>query len=204
MKFRNLAALATLATVVTLGLAACGSDADHSDMSASANTTTATNVAAPTSADFNDADVEFAQGMIPHHQQAVEMADIALDPATGASDQVKDLATRIKGAQDPEIQLMTGWLTAWGQPLETDSSDGHDMSTDGMMSADEMGALGSAMGMEFDTMWQEMMIRHHEGAIAMAEDEKENGSYPEAIALADGIIAAQQAEIEEMNAALAG
>jgi hypothetical protein len=71
---------------------------------------------------FNDADVTFAQGMIPHHQQAIEMADIALDPATGASAQVRDLATRIKAGQDPEIQLMTGWLAAWGQPAQETSS----------------------------------------------------------------------------------
>jgi uncharacterized protein (DUF305 family) len=203
MKYRN---LTILATITALGLAACGSDVDHSSMSTSETTAaTATTGAPAAGAVFNDADVGFAQGMIPHHEQAIEMADIALDPTVSASDQVKDLATRIKGAQDPEILLLTGWLTAWGQPAQMDTSEGHDMSSlEGMMSADDMDALGGAKGPAFDTMWQEMMIRHHEGAIAMAQAEKANGSNPEALALADQITAAQQAEIDEMNAALAG
>ena len=200
MKFRN---LTILASVAAIGLSACGSD--HSNMSMDSTAGTATTLAPVAGAVFNDADVEFAQGMIPHHEQAIEMADIALDPTVGASDQVKDLATRIKGAQDPEIQLLTGWLTAWGQPLAMDTSEGHEMSTmEGMMSADEMDALAAAKGPDFDKLWQEMMIRHHTGAIAMAQAEKANGSNPDAIALAGQIIAAQQAEIDEMNAALAG
>ena len=199
-----------VAAAIAVGVSACGSDDSHSDMSmaTTASTTAATAAAGGTAApaaDFNDADVEFAQGMIPHHEQAIEMADIALDPTVGASEPVKALATRIKAAQDPEIQLMTGWLTAWSQPVQMSTDDGHDMaSMDGMMSADEMTELGSASGPAFDTMWQEMMIRHHEGAIGMANAEIIDGSNAEAIALANQIVAAQQAEIDEMNAALAG
>lgn len=183
------------AAVVT----ACSDDhgADHS-------TGTESTATIPADAAFNDADVEFAQGMIPHHEQAVEMAEIALDPNVGAGPVVLDLATRIKGAQDPEIELMTGWLTAWGQPLQMDMSDGHDMADmDGMMSAEEMDALAAATGAEFDRLWLEMMIAHHEGAITMSQDVKANGAAAEVATLADAIIAAQQAEIDEMTAALA-
>lgn len=187
----RLRTLTLIATVGALGLAACGND----DTSSSATTAV--------QGDFNEADVTFAQGMIPHHEQAIEMADIALDPTIGAGEQVRDLATRIKAGQDPEIVLMTGWLTAWGQPMQMDTGGVHDMSSmEGMMSAEEMDSLGMMNGVDFDSMWLTMMIRHHEGAIAMAQEVKANGSNPDVLALADQVIAAQQAEIAEMQALL--
>lgn len=193
-----------LASISTIGFTACGSDTKESASSTAATTAgQAVTTVAASGAAFNDADVEFAQGMIPHHEQAIEMADIALDPTVGASDVVKELATRIKGEQDPEIQLMTGWLTTWGQPIQMTIDSGHDMSSmDGMMSAEDMDMLSAASGPGFDTIWQEMMIKHHEGAIAMAQAEKANGSSPDALALADQIIVAQQTEIDEMTANL--
>lgn len=185
--------LILLAIASTLALGACGNDDSSSEATQAS------------SADFNEADVVFAQGMIPHHEQAIEMADIALDPTVGASDAVRDLATRIKGAQDPEIVLLTAWLASWGQPIQMDMSDGHDMSSmEGMMSADEMDALGALTGAEFDSMWLTMMIRHHEGAITMAQTVKAAGSNADVLALADQIIAAQQGEITEMQALLNG
>ncbi len=196
MKLRS---LSVVAVVAALGLAACGSDDAASPATQGPAATNSTGAA------FNDADVTFAQGMIPHHEQAIEMADIALDPNMGASGQVSDLATRIKGGQDPEIELMTGWLTAWGQPLQMATDEGHEMSSmDGMMSAEEMDTLGTMNGAGFDTMWMEMMIRHHQGAIAMAQTVKATGSSPDVLALADQVIAAQQAEITEMQALLGG
>jgi uncharacterized protein (DUF305 family) len=75
-------------------------------------------------------------------------------------------------------------------------------SMDGMMSAGEMDSLGMMSGADFDAMWLDMMIRHHEGAITMANDAKANGSNPDVIALADQVIASQQAEIAEMQALL--
>jgi uncharacterized protein (DUF305 family) len=219
----RLVASTALILAGTLTIAACGGDDDDA---AGADTTQApvaaaaeTTVAAPTSmveiteapgtdapadsgatVDFNDADVTFAQGMIAHHEQAIEMADIALDPTIGASVEVQDLATQIKAAQDPEIEAMTGWLTAWGQPVQMDTSGGHDMSSmEGVMTAEEMDALGAATGVEFDTMWLEMMIRHHEGAIAMAETVKASGSNADVLGLAEQIITTQQAEIEQMQ-----
>ncbi len=196
MKLRSLSVLAVAGALV---LAACGSDDAASPATQGPAATTATGAA------FNDADVTFAQGMIPHHEQAIEMADIALDPNMGASGPVHDLATRIKGGQDPEIELMTGWLTTWGQPLQMATDEGHEMSSmDGMMSAEEMDALGTMTAADFDKMWMEMMIRHHQGAIAMAQTVKAAGSSPDVLALADQVIAAQQAEIAEMQALLGG
>ena len=158
-----------------------------------------------TASELNAADVEFAQGMIAHHEQAIEMAEIALDPNVGASPQVVDLATRIKGAQDPEVELMTGWLTAAGKPVVMDTSEGHEMSTmDGMMTAEQMDAMAAMIGTEFDQMWLEMMIAHHEGAISQSETVKAEGSNPDVLALADQIITAQQAEITEMQSLLQG
>ncbi|MBI5090281.1 MAG: DUF305 domain-containing protein, partial [Actinobacteria bacterium] len=142
---------------------------------------------------------------IAHHEQAIEMAEIALDPNIGASPEVIDLATRIKGAQDPEVELMTGWLTAAGEPVAMDASEGHDMSSmDGMMTAEQMDAMSALTGTEFDQMWLEMMIAHHEGAISQSETVKANVSNADVLALADQIITAQQGEITEMQALLQG
>lgn len=192
MKYRH---LAIIGAIGALGLAACGSD-DNSTSSSGPHTSMMASM--PASADFNTTDVEFAQQMIPHHQQAVEMADIALDPSVAASAQVQDLATRIKAAQDPEIQMMSGWLTEWGQPMQMGTT-GQMSTMDGMMSAEEMDSLRTMNGVDFDTMWLQMMIRHHEGAIATAQTAKSSGANPDSLALADQIIAAQQAEIAEMQ-----
>lgn len=191
-----------VALVLTATLAACGSDD-----SSSADTTPATVAPGGSTATvaLNEADVEFAQGMIAHHEQAIEMAEIALDPNVGASPEVVDLATRIKDAQDPEVELMTGWLTAAGEPVVMDTSDGHDMSSmDGMMTAEQMDSLSAMTGTEFDQMWLEMMIAHHEGAISQSETVKADGSNADVLALADQIITAQQGEIAEMKALLQG
>lgn len=193
MKLRLFAALAAMSA---LGLTACGSDSTASTtLAVPANTAAA-------SVSFNDADVAFAQGMIPHHQQAIQMADVALDPDVGASEQVRDLATRIKSGQGPEIEAMTGWLTAWSQPMQMDMGQDDMSAMNGMMSAEEMDALGMMTGTEFNKMWMEMMIRHHEGAIAMAQAAKTSGANPEALAMSDQVISAQQAEIAEMKALL--
>lgn len=144
--------------------------------------------------------------MIPHHAQALVMADMALD--NSSNDQVVGLAGRIKAAQQPEIDQMKGWLEAWGEPVEA-GSGGHGMSGmggdamgAGMMSDDEMGQMGGMRGTSFDQMWLTMMIRHHEGAIEMAEKHQTEGQSIEALALSRAIITVQQAEIAEMRTML--
>lgn len=161
-------------------------------------------------------DIAFAQSMIPHHQQAIEMADLALDPAAGASEQVKQLAEQIKGAQDPEIQQMTQWLQAWGAPTAmpgaTDGGgtagmdhSGHDMggmTMSGMMTAEQMQQLEQARGADFDQMWLTMMIAHHQGAISMAQQAQASNS-SQVTTLTDAIITGQQQEIATMQQLLA-
>lgn len=208
MTMRRLAA-PTIVLVLTATLGACGSDDSSSDDTMPADTTQAAGTETPGGTDasttLNAADTEFAQGMIAHHEQAVDMAEIALDPDVGAGADVTDLATRIQAAQEPEIEQMTAWLTAAGESTTMDMDEGHDMSSmDGMMSAEQMDALTVATGAEFDRMWLEMMIAHHEGAISQSETVKADGSNPAVLLLADEIIAAQQGEIAEMQALLGG
>ena len=150
--------------------------------------------------DFNDDDVMFSQMMIPHHEQAIEMSDIALDPTVGASDVVKGLATQIKGAQDPEISQMKKWLTDWGKSMDMGS---HDMSMmEGMLTADGLANLGSLRNTEFDTAWVNGMIGHHEGAIKMATIVIAKGSNSQVRLLAEAVISGQQKEIDTMKALL--
>lgn len=207
-----------LSLAAALTLSACGSDAgsDTSGMGATAPASSAPaspSAEAPGSTDavseeHNDADVMFTQMMIPHHQQAVEMSEMMLSK-DGISPEVTDLATRIRDAQGPEIETMTGWLEAWGEPMGAE--DGHDMgsmgsdseSMGGMMSEDQMSELDAAEGDEASRMFLESMTAHHDGAIDMAQDQVDNGQNREAIKLAESIVETQQAEIDEMEELLA-
>jgi uncharacterized protein (DUF305 family) len=149
----------------------------------------------------NDADVMFAQHMIPHHQQAVEMSDMLLGKQ-GIDPRVIDLANEIKAAQGPEIQLMQGWLTQWGTP-PMPSMSGHDMpAMQGMMSGNDMTALQNAQGVEASKLFLTQMIAHHEGAITMAQSEIKDGQYPAALELARSIVTSQQKEIDTMKGIL--
>lgn len=156
------------------------------------------------SADRNAADVKFAQEMIPHHGQAIEMAKLATTRAS--SPEVKTLAQRIEGAQDPEIKTMSEWLKAWGEDIpaaDMGSMAGHD-SMSGMMSANDMAKLEKASGAEFDRMFVEMMIRHHQGATEMTKTELKDGKNTKPKELAAQIEKAQTAEIGEMQALVNG
>jgi len=155
-----------------------------------------------TNSDFNDDDVMFAQMMIPHHEQAIEMSDIALDPTIGASEAVRQLASEIKSAQDPEIDQMKALLEAWGQPLTPMDGMDHGSMMEGMLSPQGLLDLGNLTGSAFDEAWVLAMINHHEGAILMADVVLKDGINPEIRALAEQIIAAQQAEIETLRSLL--
>lgn len=193
--------LAATAGLAGLVLTACGGGGHDMGSMGSDSSPSAPASASAKAGVHNDADVSFAAEMIQHHRQAVEMAELAADGAS--SQEVKDLATKIKGAQDPEIKTMSGWLTAWGEevPADTSGMEGHDMSSGmpGMMSSEDMDKLEKASGAEFDKMFLDMMVQHHEGAIEMAKTEKADGKYGPATKLADAVITAQTAEIEQMN-----
>ncbi|MCZ9355348.1 DUF305 domain-containing protein [Streptomyces mutabilis] len=197
-------AAAVAAGAAALTLAACGGADDgaagHGGHNASAS------ASAPASQGrHNAADVAFAKGMIPHHRQAVEMADLA--PERAGSPEVEKLAAEIKKAQDPEIRTLSGWLTSWGEEVPADDA-AMDHSThgmegmegmDGMMTDQEMRGLEDASGEAFDTAFLELMIKHHEGAVAMARTEQADGAHAPAKKMAGEIITSQSAEIERMN-----
>ncbi len=158
---------------------------------------------------YDDADVAFATDMIPHHAQALSMIDLTvgrrLDP------EVMRLIEDIRSAQTPEIETMAGWLEDWGKEVpETgrghsmEGMDEHTTDMPGMMSDQEMAGLKAADGAAFRRMFLEMMIRHHQGAIAMARDEQEDGKFPDAVSLAQSIEKGQSSEINTMERLLAG
>jgi len=192
---RKLIALVAALFALTL-TAACGDNGmegmDHGGSKSDSST--------KETAERNAADVKFAQDMIPHHDQAIEMAKLAATRAS--SPEVKALAQKIEGAQDPEITTMSGWLKAWGEDVP-DASTGGAMAghsaMPGMMSTDEMTELGTMSATDFDKMFLEMMIRHHEGAIEMAKTEQAEGKNAGAKALAAQIEKAQTAEISQMQ-----
>ncbi len=175
--------LLAAALVATLALASC------------AGTATTDTAASSDAAAFNDADVTFAQMMIPHHEQAVEMSDDLL-AKDGIDPAVVTLATEIKAAQEPEITQLKDWLTEWN--ADENSMSGMGDGSDGMMSADDMTALQDASGSAASELFLEQMTAHHEGAVAMAQIEVDNGSNADAQALAANIIATQTAEIAVM------
>ncbi|MEO6411196.1 MAG: DUF305 domain-containing protein [Pedococcus sp.] len=191
-----------LALVAALALAACGDDQNSTNTNTNSNSNSNSSTSS-TSTSFNDADVTFAQSMIPHHQQAVTMAKMARSHASSA--EVKSLATRIEAAQGPEIATMTGWLNAWGKDVPSGSGMGgmdHTMGGDGMpgmMGESEMNDLDTASGAGFDRMFLTMMIEHHTGAIEMAKTEQSEGESSDAVALAKKIEADQTAEIAVMK-----
>lgn len=154
----------------------------------------------PGAADFNESDVMFAQMMIPHHQQAVELADLALEPTSAASPEILQLAQQIRDGQEPEIKQMTALLIQWEQPLDSHAAMGHGSEMEGMLSEQEMMRLATLTGSEFDAAWIAAMTIHHQGAIAMASVAANDGVNPDIKALTAAIIEVQQSEIETLQA----
>lgn len=151
--------------------------------------------------EFTIVDSMFSQMMIPHHEQALEMS--ALVPDRAAAPEVVALAAEIEAAQGPEIEQMRGWLQEWGLETDIDLEEHEDhLGMEGMLTDEEMAALAAASGAEFDRLWLEGMIRHHEGAIVMAETQAASGIHEPSRALAEEIILSQRAEITRMRAML--
>ncbi|MDQ3602145.1 MAG: DUF305 domain-containing protein [Actinomycetota bacterium] len=204
------ARLGALVCGVTLALAlsACGGE-DSSNASDSGTPPAAALSASEISQENNDADVQFTQQMIPHHRQATVMAELAGDRAE--SEQVKTLAEEIIAAQQPEIDTMNAMLEKWGEVMSGDGSMGGmgmgegGMETggmNGMMTPQQMTELENASGGEFDRLFLQMMIAHHEGAVEMARAEQADGQNPQAIELAERIDSSQTDEIERMRGLL--
>jgi len=199
---RRFAGVSVAALTAAAVLAGCGGDRSHTTGGQSGDQPSTT-ASAASSTEHNQADITFSQGMIPHHQQAVQMADLAETRATNP--EVKALAATIKAAQAPEIEEMTNWLTDWG--AAPPSMPGHDMGGDtptmpGMMTEQDMTSLETATGAAFDRMFLQMMIEHHQGAVQMAATEQQQGQNPGAKALAAQIQTSQSAEIAQMQTLL--
>lgn len=202
---------AIVALVVSTG---CSSGNGGNEQAGQPASATPSATAAPAGQDHNQADAMFAQHMIPHHQQAIEMSDIVL-AKQGIDPRVTDLAKQIKAAQGPEIEQMRSWLSQWGNPpmpamTPGEGQDGHDMGDMpgmsggmmGMMSGEEMTALKNAAGIEASRLFLTGMITHHEGAIDMAQNEIKDGRFAPAIELSRSIVTTQQREIDTMKGIL--
>jgi uncharacterized protein (DUF305 family) len=208
-------ALAALA--IATGCSDNNAGGEHQTTHTSAPATASATATAPQGSEaHNDADVMFAQHMIPHHQQAIEMSDMLL-AKQGIDPRVTELAQQIKAAQGPEIEKMQGWLKQWGNPtmppMPSGDMPGHGNmpgmsgtpSTPGMagmMSEQDMTALQNAQGVEASKLFLTQMIAHHEGAITMAQKEIKDGQYPAAVELARAIVSTQQKEIDSMKGIL--
>jgi uncharacterized protein (DUF305 family) len=194
------------ALAASLSLTGCATSAgsgmpmDHGNTSPTSSPMPSTSMMPSAGADHNQADVMFAQMMIPHHAQAVEMSGIIL-ANPGMPAEVTALAARIKDAQAPEIKQMTEWLTGWNVPTMMSDHSGHGMS--GMVDDDGMNQLKSATGTAAVRLFLEQMIGHHEGAIDMAQQEISVGKFPDALSLSRNIVDSQQAEITQMKQMLA-
>ena len=203
---------ATLAgLVLTATLAACAdqgatppaattSPTGSTSATATESESASASASSEVSADHNDQDTTFAQMMIIHHEGAIEMSQLAIERAE--SPEVVAIAERIAEAQGPEIEEMTAWLSAWGEDLSPDDHGGMDMGgmdMNGMSQEEMMTQLDGMSGADFDQAFLEAMIAHHEGAIGMSEQQLAEGQNPDALMLAEKIIADQQTEITEMQ-----
>lgn len=218
MKRRRLLTLTATTTAVFLTLVACGSSENPSAPGATSRPSSGAASSAENTPAHNADDVTFAQSMITHHQQAIQMSDIVLGKQ-GIDTRVTDLANKIKAAQGPEIQQMQAWLTQWSQqttattprsstaPTTMPGMPGHSgmpgmTGMEGMMSEQDMQALQNAQGIEASKLFLTQMIQHHQGAITMAQNEIHSGQFPPAKALAQSIVTNQQQEITTMQTIL--
>jgi uncharacterized protein (DUF305 family) len=154
---------------------------------------------APATPAPNDADVTFTQNMIPHHQQATEMAELV--QAHTDRPELRKLADSIATSQNQEISQLQGWLRSWGKPGTPMEGMGHGATPEkpGMMSEADMSHHMGLTDAEFDLEFVEMMAAHHQGAIDMANTELKDGSLPQVKQLAQRIIDTQQDEIDQLK-----
>lgn len=207
MTVRRLSAATATGSALVLLLAACsGSSMSGMGMSPG-QSMSPTPGAAPSAA--RAADIAFAQQMIPHHEQAVQMADIALDRPVSA--QITTLAKQIKASKGREVAAMRSWLQQWGaSETMSGTSDGSmggmdmgAMPTSGMMSDTDMAKLRQASGRSFEQMWLKMMIACYRGAGAVAKQALSSTTDPKVSKLAQEI-AADTAQVAGMQRLLAG
>jgi uncharacterized protein (DUF305 family) len=191
-----------LALSAALFLASCAGSSEHPE---SHTTDEPVGTAAP--AGFNADDHAFATNMIPHHEQAIELAALAPQNSTDAD--LLALAAKISAAQEPEIRALRVFLVQWDenpQDSQDDTShgDGGHGTMAGMVDEATMTKLRSLRGAEFDRLWLQSMISHHRGAVEMAKAEVANGQNDDIKRMAQTMIDTQEAEITQMNQMLKG
>ncbi len=166
-------------------------------------TISASELAATEGASYTPPDTYFMQGMIPHHAQALEMTDLVRRYAS--TEAVQRMGLRMEISQGDEIAMMQGWLRAHGEPIEIPGMGSMPMMP-GMLSAEQMGNLSRARGIEFDRLFLEYMIQHHQGAIDMVDVLfNTSGAAQESTVFkfAEDVHADQTMEIERMEGLLA-
>jgi uncharacterized protein (DUF305 family) len=154
----------------------------------------------------NDADKNFVQNMIVHHEQAVWMSDLA--PERASSRDVKELASRISDVQGLEIGAMNRWLSQHSIPTVNPTAPDHHTGGDhasmpGMATQEQLQQLENAKGEAFDKLWLQLMIAHHEGALTMAEEVRSSGIDVRVQEIADDVVVEQTDEIQRMRGWLA-
>ncbi|VEG51084.1 putative lipoprotein [Mycolicibacterium aurum] len=202
ISIRLLAALAALCVLV-----GCGSgDSPGDDQTAAEASGTPVITGEP--AGYNAADVTFASAMVPHHQQAIEMSTMALQRSVNP--ELITLANQIVATQQPEVNILNVLLVQWNENPDIQADPG---GADGGASAPSnpgkvddatIAELESLRGPEFDTLWLQSMIGHHQGTVAMAKSEVSDGKNVDAIAIAKTIEAEQEAQIGQMTRMLEG
>jgi uncharacterized protein (DUF305 family) len=176
-----------VALIMVMALAGCSKDGsmgmDHEGHSSEA------------SGDLSSDDIMFLQMMIPHHQRAIDMSDLALTKSTDS--ELLALAKDIRDEQAAEIVKMKAWLDKAGADLDPGHSMGHDMG--GMLSDSELAALEAATGKSFDLLWLKGMTGHHVGAIDMATM-IEDADNDEIKSFGQAIVTSQSAQNKQMAA----
>ena len=150
----------------------------------------------------NEEDVTFVQEMIPHHEQAIHLTELADKHAN--SPDVTKIASRIKTKQEEELKTMEKLLHEWGKKKEEGGHGGHTPAHSGLLSEEKLKELEEAEGVQFDKLFLRSMIEHHEGAIKLAEEAEHKAENKEVKKLTAEIKRGQEHEIEEMERELVG
>lgn len=180
-------------------IAACGGGDEHAEHPSAATTTE------ENGPPHNSADVTFAQAMIPHHQQALALA--ALVPDRSTNPEIVKIAAGIAAQQEPEMTAMRAMMIQWQvDPASIPhrggaAGSGHQ---EGMVDDATMTKLKALKGAQFDTLWLQSMIGHHQGAVAMAQVEIADGESKDMKVMANNIVITQEAEIGELKQILEG
>lgn len=189
---RAVAAGLGLAALVAVAVAGCGGG------SGTPTRTVGSSASVPSpSGTKNQVDLAFADTMIPHAVQTLAATQIAGQKAT--QPKIKELATAIGGAAQPQIETLSAWLVSWGQPVP-----GGAQTTEGgaAISTRDLEKLGQAQGAAFDQYWLQAMIRHQQVALAIAQQEIKRGTNPGIKAMAQKMLDERKTQITTMQGLL--